>query len=357
MQWLQSGLGAEVLWVDPYPTRFPRLSDLANLRRDIVDRVKSETGDPKVISPPWLPIEPLPGSRTLLGVLWRKYFESLKSFVDSSTVVIVIAKPSHLAYETVRRFPSNYVVFDVMDNFPAFYKGLAKEVMRKNLNHMLNRANFISFSSTPLQAKYGALAGDSCVVLNACDPLTLIGHNSLYRSSRKGPRKILGYVGTIAEWFDWELVREIAVANPDLIIRLIGPVYKGSPFTLPGNVEVTGIRAHDEAMAEMSAFDAGLIPFKVNELTEYVDPIKYYEYRVLGLRIFTTAFGELRGKNPDCGTIFLDQLASLDEISQVMEAEQFDKGGDTEVPTWESRFSDSELQRVLMKRSWPFGLG
>lgn len=348
MQWLQSSLGAEVLWVNPYPTRLPRLSDLANLRRDIVGRVKSETGEPKVVSAPWLPIEPLPGSRRLLGFLWRKAFESLKSFVDPSTVV-VIAKPSHLASEIVKRFPSNYVVFDVMDNFPAFYKGLAKEAMRKNLSEILKRANFVSFSSTPLQAEYGALAVDSCVVLNAYDPSSIIAHNLHSPSSHKGPRRVLGYVGTIAEWFDWELVREIALANSDLLVRLIGPVYKGAPFPLPNNIEVTGIRAHDQAMAEMSEFDAGLIPFKVNELTEFVDPIKYYEYRALGLKVFTTAFGELRGKKLDCGTIILDELASLEEIAQILDSETCDECGAIDVPTWDSRFSGSALLPVFLQ--------
>lgn len=348
MQWLQSSLGAEVLWVNPYPTRFPRLSDLANLRRDIVGRVKSETGDPRVVSTPWLPIEPMPGSRRLLGFLWRKSFESLKSFVDPSTV-IVIAKPSHLSSEIVKRFPSNYVVFDLMDNFPAFYKGLAKEAMRKNLSDILKRANFVSFSSTPLQAKYGALAVDSCVVLNAYDPSSIIAHNSQYPSNHEGPRKVLGYLGTIAEWFDWELVREIALANPGLLIRLIGPVYKGPSFTLPDNIEITGIRAHDKAMAEMSEFDAGLIPFKVNELTEFVDPIKYYEYRALGLKVFTTAFGELRGKKQDCGTIFMGELASLEEIARVLDDEPCNERESTNVPTWDSRFSGSALLPIFMQ--------
>jgi hypothetical protein len=156
-------------------------------------------------------------------------------------------------------------------------------------------------------------------------------------------------VGTIAEWFDWELVREIALANPDLLVRLIGPVYKGAPFPLPNNIEVTGIRAHDQAMAEMSEFDAGLIPFKVNELTEFVDPIKFYEYRAMGLKVFTTAFGELRNRELSCGTIFIGQLASLDEIGQALNAESCDESDSIDVPTWDSRFSGSGLFPVFMK--------
>jgi hypothetical protein len=346
VHWLQSALGAEILWVDPYPTRFPRIRDLANLRRDIVGRAKPKTGDLKVVSPPWLPIEPLPGSIRLLGLLWRKSYRSLKAFVDPATV-IVIAKPSHLASDILKRFPSNFVVFDVMDNFPAFYKGLAKKVMRKNLIDTLRRADFVSFSSTPLQTKYGALAVDSCVVLNAYDPSSLLKHNSQSPTNQKDPRKILGYVGTIAEWFDWDLVREIAVANPDLIVRLIGPVYNEAPFPLPNNIEISGIRSHDQAMAEMHEFDAGLIPFKVNELTEFVDPIKYYEYRAAGLLVFTTDFGEMRSKLPEGGIILISQLTSLGQISQIFNSPPRRLEEMSDVPCWNSRFSNSTLLSVL----------
>jgi glycosyltransferase involved in cell wall biosynthesis len=43
----------------------------------------------------------------------------------------------------------------------------------------------------------------------------------------------------------------------------------------------------------MSQFDVGLIPFQKNTLTASVDPIKFYEYRALGIPVVATDFGEM----------------------------------------------------------------
>jgi hypothetical protein len=55
--------------------------------------------------------------------------------------------------------------------------------------------------------------------------------------------------------------------------------------------------AHDEALALAAGFDVGIVPFKDTPLTRCVDPLKYYEYRGLGLPVLATSFGELRHKN------------------------------------------------------------
>lgn len=66
-------------------------------------------------------------------------------------------------------------------------------------------------------------------------------------------------------------------------------------------------------MAEASQFDAGLIPFLVNELTSGVNPVKYYEYKALDLLVFSTPFGELIRHETEEGTFPIrsrDQFAS-----------------------------------------------
>ena len=98
---------------------------------------------------------------------------------------------------------------------------------------------------------------------------------------RDDPRPIIGYVGTIGAWFDWELVIALAKSSPKIEFRLMGPVYVRPP-TLPHNVCLEGALPHTEALLAMTQFNAGLIPFVENSLTACVDPIKYYEYRALG---------------------------------------------------------------------------
>ena len=44
-------------------------------------------------------------------------------------------------------------------------------------------------------------------------------------------------------------------------------------------------------------YSVGIIPFKVNDLIKYVNPIKYYEYLSCGLRTVSTDWDELREHN------------------------------------------------------------
>jgi hypothetical protein len=60
----------------------------------------------------------------------------------------------------------------------------------------------------------------------------------------------------------------------------------------------------------MARFHVGLIPFANNEVTAYVDPVKYYEYRAMGLNVLTTRFGEMNQRNASDGVYFWDQLTS-----------------------------------------------
>ncbi|KVO05327.1 hypothetical protein WJ70_26980 [Burkholderia ubonensis] len=48
-------------------------------------------------------------------------------------------------------------------------------------------------------------------------------------------------------------------------------------------------------------FAVGLIPFRLNDLTSGVDPIKFYEYRSLGVPVWSTNFGEMQQRGADDG--------------------------------------------------------
>jgi hypothetical protein len=60
----------------------------------------------------------------------------------------------------------------------------------------------------------------------------------------------------------------------------------------------------------MARFHVGLIPFANNDVTAYVDPVKYYEYRAMGMNVLTTRFGEMNHRNEADGVYFWDQLTS-----------------------------------------------
>ena len=130
-----------------------------------------------------------------------------------------------------------------------------------------------------LASKFSAMGLQATVIPNGYTMSSLPAPSSL------AAREVIGYVGTIGRWFDWPLVLEMACALPSLRIQLIGPEFVPRPV-LPSNVEMIPECSQAEAVDHIRKFRVGLIPFLRMPLTESVDPIKYYEYRALGVPVW-----------------------------------------------------------------------
>jgi len=108
------------------------------------------------------------------------------------------------------------------------------------------------------------------------------------------PRPVIGYVGTIASWFDQALVAYAARSRPSWQFVLIGPTYvEVADLRGLANVHLLGARPYEQVPRYIKGFDVAVCPFKINELTRNVSPIKFYEYLASGKPIVTTWMQEL----------------------------------------------------------------
>lgn len=100
----------------------------------------------------------------------------------------------------------------------------------------------------------------------------------------------LGYFGVVDERMDLELVAKLAAANPRWNLVMVGPVTKVDPKSLPQatNIHWLGGRSYEELPAYTKAFDVCLMPFALNEATEYINPTKALEYMATGTPIVST---------------------------------------------------------------------
>lgn len=316
VEWYHARQGGEVLWVEPYPTRLPTLRD--------VRRLLSARGDGplqpampawlRVIKPSALPVEPLPWSGWLNRPLWRSVMAEIERFCSRGPATLVVGKPSQLALDLMGKPWFGSAVFDSMDHFSAFYRGISRRVMAGREHEVARRADVVMASSTLLCEQWEPVCGSVIPVFNACDPAVLPSPRSADLATRSRP--VFGYVGTIAPWFDWAAVQALAMACPDASVRLIGPVFGVVPANLPANIELLPPCSHESAMIAVQDFDVGLIPFLLNTLTDSVDPIKYYEYRAMGLPVLSTRFGEMRQRGHEAGVFLADTPEELREMSR-----------------------------------------
>lgn len=110
------------------------------------------------------------------------------------------------------------------------------------------------------------------------------------------PRVI--YIGCIHDWFDTELVSKAAKALPGCNFVLIGPVQRDlSILENLKNVHIIGSRPYSQIAQYLTHSQIGIIPFKVNELINSVNPIKLYEYMICGLPVVSMEWEELKNIN------------------------------------------------------------
>jgi len=280
----------KVLWVDPYPARLPKLSDINRLKGNMGLFIRPEPAWLTVLKPRALPFEPLPLISNINKIFFRPVVKRAKEFAKSDKTAIAFGKPSAMAVELLDIIDATWSLYDAMDDFPAFHTGLAHRSMEYHENILARRVSQLIVSSSNLVQKFANQSLSSTLIRNAFSRnLPMPG---IRKKTHTRPR--IGYVGTLSGWFDWELLTCLANDNPGCDFILIGPLLESSVQDLPANVFIKPPLEHNSAMIAMSEFDAGIIPFKKNKLTESVDPIKYYEYRALGLPVISSAFGEMK---------------------------------------------------------------
>src|SRR5436190_6606025 len=118
------------------------------------------------------------------------------------------------------------------------------------------------------------------------------------------PRPRLGFYGVIDERFDTELLDKVAELRPDWSFVMLGPVVKISQDDLPRrpNIHYLGGKGYDQLPAYLSGWDVALMPFAMNESTEFISPTKTPEYLAGGKPVVSTPirdvvrhYGQLEG--------------------------------------------------------------
>ena len=118
------------------------------------------------------------------------------------------------------------------------------------------------------------------------------------------PRPRLGFYGVIDERFDIELLGQVAAMRPDWTFVMVGPVVKIGEDELPrhDNIAYLGARTYAQLPAYLAGWDVALMPFAMNESTEFISPTKTPEYLAGGKPVVSTPvrdvvrhYGQLEG--------------------------------------------------------------
>jgi glycosyltransferase involved in cell wall biosynthesis len=196
-----------------------------------------------------------------------------------------------MALEFAGHLAPDVTVYDCMDELSAF-RGAPPQMLRLE-QELLDRADLVFTGGRSL---YEAKRDRHPRVF--CFPSSIdASHFGQARAERPDPedqagipRPRVGFFGVVDERLDLGLVRALAERRPDWRFMMIGPVAKIDPESLPRlpNLHWLGNKPYAELPAYLSGWDAGFMPFALNESTRFISPTKTPEFLAAGLPVVST---------------------------------------------------------------------
>lgn len=174
------------------------------------------------------------------------------------------------------------LVFDYIDLMHAFRKNpVERAVAFRATLQAFKQSDLVVTTARKLQELAIHYNKNSLLIPNGVDCTKL---------ARIKPKKIkrpaVGFVGGFGDWVDFASVMPAVRELKNVQFYFIGDGLQRKFLETETkglkNVFISeGFVPYDEAKAWMAAFDACLIPFKINELTNAVCPLKLFEYWAL----------------------------------------------------------------------------
>lgn len=191
--------------------------------------------------------------------------------------------------ERARERRSWPVVYDCMDYHPGFSTN--DTAMLETENALISGADLVVVSSAFLEREVGHHARRLLRVPNACDYDAF----AAVPPPPRGPSPVVGYYGAIADWFDADLVADLAERRPDWKFLLVGSTFTAdlSRLSKLPNVELPGEVPYADLPGWIARMDVLLIPFRRTELTEATNPVKAYEILAAGRPLVSVPLPEV----------------------------------------------------------------
>ncbi|MFA6536850.1 MAG: glycosyltransferase [Patescibacteria group bacterium] len=203
--------------------------------------------------------------------------------------------------ELLDLMPENKFVFDTVDNWlehPVYPKIMPTARLNENYSKIAKKADFI-FAVSESMVKFFKEKGRNENVHWLPNGVDYDHFNNLENINKKTEltdekRRILGYLGTIENRVDLDLLKMIAEKNPDKLLAICGPIWADvkEEFVKKlgnlANVKSFGRIPFALSPAYLNKFDVALIPHKMSAFVESMNPMKLYDYLACGKPIVTT---------------------------------------------------------------------
>jgi polysaccharide pyruvyl transferase CsaB len=237
------------------------------------------------------------------------------------------------------------IVYDLIDEWNTSLGGewYSERIERK----IIDGCDVLMASAPSLVERLHESSGQEVLWLPNAVNLLLFDRNRRYYPPHDLPKdrpRIL-YIGALwGEWFDWELLQQIAQAFSTGSLTVIGDYRGQSPFEEP-NLHFLGLKPQMELPAYLQHADVAIIPWKISPITQATSPLKIFEYLAMGTPVVAPKLNPLEG----IPYVFLakDHEAFLEniELAQGCEMEEQILDAFLQQNSWQARI-DKLAERI-----------
>ncbi|MBC7222868.1 MAG: glycosyltransferase [Anaerolineae bacterium] len=294
-----------ILFVEPRAYLRPTLAafrcgelGLRDLRRPLVEPVR-----PNLWRFQYPAYAPISGRYPLSAWMYRLQVWALRRAMQGlgfSRPLLWLYRPDDR--DLIGQLGERLVIYHVVDEYSAYEEGYEdrvapgkREAMRRKEQALLRQADLVFAVSRPLWEAKRQFNLNTHLVPNGVN----------YEAFRAAvgtpppadlaavPAPRVGYVGNINEKIDLVLLRRLAEARPDWSLVLVGPVSLRFDLHLVedlrrASVHFLGQKPVEALPAYVANLDVCLMPYKRNEWTRHISPLKMYEYLACGKPIVST---------------------------------------------------------------------
>lgn len=249
-----------------------------------------------------------------------------------------------MAIEIGNAFDPEMIVYDCMDELSNFK--FAPPILREREKELFNKADIVFTGGHNLyKAKkdhhHNIYPFPSSIDKAHFEQARITENEPADQQHIPHPR--FGFYGVIDERMNLELLKDVAERKPDWHLVIIGPVVKIDPATLPkmNNIHYLGGKSYNELPHYLSGWEVAMIPFVLNESTEFISPTKTPEY--------------LAGGKPVISTSIIDVVTPYGENNIVHiadTADEFIVAGEKELARINKEEWLSNIDEFLSSNSW-----
>ena len=189
------------------------------------------------------------------------------------------------------------IIYDCMDDNAAFSMSDKKrKSILKTEKELIKNADIVLFSAEYLSKtvieRIGFVPRNYKIINNAIKlPDLSISEKQIIEKKRNDNNLVITYIGTVSNWFDLELLRNVQkiYSEKNIIYNLYGPVDYNADFI---GFNLKGPVPHERIFDAMLESDILIMPFVLNDLIKSVNPVKLYEYIYSGKPVISIEYAE-----------------------------------------------------------------